>query len=323
MKITFDTNTDTWKVKGHPIEDLTNAEIEEAASAVRRCLLKSTKMTEYEEDSMWMSYRYCIGRKTIACAMRAGDIAKECYGRLSEGRSVFTAFDINREIESKLRFMDPMFHFPSWPLNRIYSTAVDIVCDFIEEYNINSIDEFIKYRDVNVIITDNVNDSTEYYDHLEINEGGYKFETTTWEEWLRPQVREIVAEYYDLPEITEESAWRYYELWNIGKDMTQKEIIEGFERITKDIPNPEHYYMTEFEDLFEWNDLCHLFDLEHHHTCTLIDDSKCEYFWSWTPKTDEHGYKTFGYKRIRVPVDKWNGRVTTWIPDSSIKTFDL
>ena len=33
-------------------------------------------MTQYEEDCVWMSYRYCIGRHTIASHCHAGDIAK-------------------------------------------------------------------------------------------------------------------------------------------------------------------------------------------------------------------------------------------------------
>ena len=34
---------------------------------------------------------------------------------------------------------------------------------------------------------------------------------------------------------------------------------------------------------------------------------------------DGNYYRTFGYKKIRVPVNEWNGNVTTYIPDESIK----
>ena len=30
-------------------------------------------------------------------------------------------------------------------------------------------------------------------------------------------------------------------------------------------------------------------------------------------------HREFGYKKIRVPVDKWNGNITTYIPGENIK----
>ena len=44
------------------------------------------EMSMYEEDLIWMSYRYCIGRHTIAASMHAGEIAKHEYFRLSPER---------------------------------------------------------------------------------------------------------------------------------------------------------------------------------------------------------------------------------------------
>ena len=44
---------------------------------------------------------------------------------------------------------------------------------------------------------------------------------------------------------------------------------------------------------------------------------------NWTNKSEQHDdgywYRAFGYKKIRVPLNEWNGSVTTWIPDESIK----
>ena len=91
------------------------------------------------------------------------------------------------------------------------------------------------------------------------------------------------------------------------------------------MPNKEYYNMYAFEDLFVWNDLAHCFDYEHHHKSILVNGDEVEWFWSWTNKSveskDEPGkyYYTFGYKRIRVPVNKWNGSITTYIPDEIIK----
>ena len=81
--------------------------------------------------------------------------------------------------------------------------------------------------------------------------------------------------------------------------------------------------MHDFEDLFVWNDLVHCFDYEHHHKSVLTNGEEVEWFWSWTNKSEQredgYFYRTFGYERIRVPVDKWNGSITTWIPDESIE----
>ena len=308
-KITFNPEDNTFTTGKKKFKELPQAEQDRITETIRNFLIKNTKLSDYEEDCMWMSYRYCIGRHTIASHMHAQDIWENCKDRMSKERELFTAYDINRSIEDSLRWIKPYFHFPITSLNRIYGTAVDIVCEFMEEYNINSIEDFIRYRYVGVILTD--------------NERGYKFEATTWEEWLRPQVHKIVSEYYGNDSMSEDFAWKYFESWKSGKEMTQEEMIEKFQKLTIDMPNKEHYYMHDFEDLFVWNDLVHCFDYEHHHKSVLTDGTECEWFWSWTHKCEkgEDGlyYRTFGYKKIRVPLDKWNGSITTWIPEESIK----
>ena len=60
---------------------------------------ESVKMlSQYEEDCVWMSYRYCIGRHTIASQCHAGNIAWNAYGRLTPERMQFMSEDINNEI---------------------------------------------------------------------------------------------------------------------------------------------------------------------------------------------------------------------------------
>ena len=39
-------------------------------------------MSDFKETCIWMSYRYAIGRKTIASLMHAEDIAKHMEGVL-------------------------------------------------------------------------------------------------------------------------------------------------------------------------------------------------------------------------------------------------
>ena len=309
MKITIDTKTGEIKSGGKLFKELNNEKRNVAESFIRKFLRENTKLTAYDEDNMWMSYRYCIGRHTIASHMHAGDIWKNCRGRLHPDRELFTAFDINREIENSLCFHKPYFHFPITSLNRIYTTAVDIVCEFMEDYEIKSIDDLLKYRDINIILTD--------------NERGYKFETTTWKEWLSPQITKFFREMYDNDCMSEDKVWELFELWKSGNNEMKAKFDWKLMPLISDMPSSENYFMHDFEDLFVWNDLVHCFDYEHHHKSILIDGTKCEWFWSWTENTEQHDdgyyYKSFGYHKIRVPLDKWNGNVTTWIPDESIK----
>ena len=61
-------------------------------------------LSEYEYDAMWMSYRYAIGRHTIATAMHAGQLAQAVYHRLNEHQREQTVYDIRREISTILNW---------------------------------------------------------------------------------------------------------------------------------------------------------------------------------------------------------------------------
>lgn len=66
-----------------------------------------TISNSHMEDFIWMSYRYCIGRKTIAACMHADTIAKlisKNPNMLSEDRKAFMAKDIRREINNQVNF---------------------------------------------------------------------------------------------------------------------------------------------------------------------------------------------------------------------------
>lgn len=310
MKITLNTKTGKINV-GKSIfgENMDSWKKEYVENQLRSFLINNTHLSDYEIDCMWMSYRYAIGRHTGVSIGMATDIWNNCKGRMSKDRQLFTAFDINREIKQHLCFHKPYFHFPLTSLNKIYTTAIDIILNFMEEYEIKSIDDLIKYRDIYVKLSD--------------NERGYSLETVTWEEYLRPKVHKIVSKYYGNNDMSEDFAWKYFESWKSGVEMKQEDMIKSFEDLTKDMPNKDHYYMHDFEDLFSWNDLVHCFDFEHHHKSILVDGTECEWFWSWANNTEQHDdgyyYRSFGYHRIRVPVNEWNGNITRWIPDEAIK----
>ena len=310
MKIIFDTNKKTVKVGSKTFGvDMKPDKENDIISQMRGFITENSKMSDYEEDSMWMSYRYCIGRHTIASHMRASDIAKQCYKRMSDNRSIFTAFDMNRSIEDQMRFgCGPMWHFPITSLNKIYTSAIDIYCQFVEDYNIKSKADLLKYRCIDVILAD--------------NERGYKIETTTWEEYLRAEVLKECRRYYNDYMMTEDDAWLIFE--DRDSSRVDEELKRKFEPLTKDMPSLEYFYLSNIDDLFIWNDLVHLFDLEHHHKSILKDGTEQEWFWSYMHDSEQRddGYfyrKEIGYKRIRVPIDAKIGTFNTWIPDDAIE----
>ena len=311
MKITIDTESNVLKLGRKIFDELDESEKSIVTMELSNFLINNTKLSEYEMDSIWMSYRYCIGRHTIASHMRANDIWKHSEGRMTKEIEIFTAFDINREIENHLRygFNFPAFYFPITAINRIYSTAVDIVCDFMEKFDIKSEEDLCKYKDVRIKLYDNAE--------------GYTFEVTTWEEYLRSSVHKLLSDYFNNDSMSEDYAWNYFEKWRKEKFDIGKDLEKEFENIINEMPNPKHCYMHNFEDLFVWNDLVHCFDHEHHHKSILTDGTECEWFWSYANKTekrdDGYYYRTFGYKKIRVPVNEWNGSHTTYIPDDAIK----
>jgi len=291
MKITFDTNKNTVRVNGK-YYGFNSFNDSVAIDLMKKFIRANTKLDSYEEDSMWMSYRYCIGRHTIASHMRANDIARRCYGRLSNERSIFTAYDINKEIENCMLYgyCGPRWVFPCTSLNAIYTSAIDIYCQFVEDFEIKTIDDLLKYKEVKVILAD--------------NERGYKIETVTWEEYLRPQVHKIVNDWFAGQNFDEDDAWGYYQQWEEDNAKENEEDVfnEKFKLISKDkISKKTFFSLSSIEDLFVWNNLVHLFDIEHHHKSILTNGKEVEWYWTYLP--DWAKENEISYHRVRVPVD--------------------
>ena len=112
-------------------------------------LYKGTKeiifpITEFEETCMWMSYRYAIGRHSIASTMHANDIANHFFYRLPNDRKEFTAFDIAREIDDSLRWKFNLFI--TYPNVNENFYPLEILMQFIKKYGIKDLDEFNKFH---------------------------------------------------------------------------------------------------------------------------------------------------------------------------------
>lgn len=69
-------------------------------------------MSDFKETCIWMSYRYAIGRKSIASVSHARDIARH-LDWIPDNRKEFTGKDMMKEINDKLNWY-PNVHFESF-----------------------------------------------------------------------------------------------------------------------------------------------------------------------------------------------------------------
>lgn len=125
--------------------------------------MNTIKINSHFEDFIWMSYRYCIGRKTIASCMHADTILKLLHdnpGILTPERIAFMVKDIRREINSQLQFKRSL-HIEGFP------DDIDMFSELMYELNItNNEPKTIYYFDIN---------SMSIYDSKR-NESLYEFE---------------------------------------------------------------------------------------------------------------------------------------------------
>lgn len=87
---------------------------------------------DFLDASIWMSYKYCIGRRSISAICRAQDTAKYCK-HLLENRRKFLAQDIRKELSSILNFSDIYIYGDEYnydPFSIIYSYMNSNKIDF-------------------------------------------------------------------------------------------------------------------------------------------------------------------------------------------------
>ena len=110
---------------------------------------KNVKMlTQYEEDCVFMSYRYCIGRHTIASHCHAEDIARNAYGRMTPERTQFISDDINNEIHSQLHYGN--FVDMGWYGNipKTHFKPLDVLYSILNKESINSLEKFRQIKSI-------------------------------------------------------------------------------------------------------------------------------------------------------------------------------
>lgn len=119
----------------------------------------------------------------------------------------------------------PEWHFPITSMNRIYTSAIDIFCQFIEDYDIKSKEDYLKYYTIDVILTD--------------NERGYKIETTTWEEKISSMIPTFHEIYGD--DIEEYSVESIIEWIKEKKKQNTDDVDSRIRWIIRTYPNPDYF----------------------------------------------------------------------------------
>lgn len=315
MKIVFDTEKGIVKVGSKVFgSDLAKYKQDQIIKEFRNFVNKNSQLTDYELDSMWMSYRYCIGRHTIASHARAAEIGRNCYERLSDERKEFNAYDINNEIINSLSFGYVNWSFPRTNINRVKTSAIDMCCEFFKEYNIESKDDLLKYKKIII----------KQYD----NDRGYTFETITWDEYICEKSVPIIKEYYKNDNLSNQNIIDILYDWKNNKVQFPDNVNDELLNMQNSKPNKNTVYniCSEFNDLLIWNNLVNLFDIDKHHKSILVDGSEVEWYWTWNEsyKVDKDGNrKEIAYDKFRIPVyhnDQfiWEGHMYRSIPDESI-----
>lgn len=111
---------------------------------------KKKQLSQFEEDCIWMSYRYCIGRSTIAAHMHAGGIANNAYDRLSDARMQFMSEDINSEIHDRLHWKN--FIDMGWWGNvpKQYFKPLDVVYSILSDEKIDSEEKIRSIKSIDI-----------------------------------------------------------------------------------------------------------------------------------------------------------------------------
>ena len=223
---------------------------------------ESVKMlSQYEEDCVWMSYRYCIGRHTIASQCHAGNIAWNAYGRLTPERMQFMSEDINNEIYSQLHYGN--FVDMSWYGNipKTHFKPLDVLYSILNKESINSLEKFRQIKSIAIDWNREKNDfdySIYYFNENDKNKdlGRSLWDITDLEVWQQ------LANLFDLnghklakvKVDCEEKIVCYYECWHAINN--QGEIT--YEKRKHAVDSPFNWYINENciveDDINEAND---------------------------------------------------------------------
>ena len=115
------------------------------------------KLSDYEETLIWMSYRYAIGRHTIASCTHAGDIAENSYERLllTPNKMQFMSKDINEEILRCLEWQPYHFTVDRSTFETHEISPLNLFYEFINSIEITDFNELNKYESITAVKRNN------------------------------------------------------------------------------------------------------------------------------------------------------------------------
>lgn len=175
------------------------------------------KELQFSEDYVWMSYRYCIGRHTIASHMHAGTIANDVYGKISDERMQFISEDICREIYDILHYGN--FIDMGWYGNipKTHFKPIDVVYSIFSKEDINTLEKVRQIKSIAINWNNEKNDfdySIYYFNKDDKNKdyGRSMMDIEDLEVWQR------LANLFDKSchkkcELIDGSIVEYYEYW--------------------------------------------------------------------------------------------------------------
>lgn len=218
-------------------------------------------LTRYEEDCVFMSYRYCIGRHTIASHCHAEDIARNAYGRMTPERTQFISDDINNEIHSQLHYGN--FVDMGWYGNipKTHFKPLDVLYSILNKESINSLEKFRQIKSIAIDWNREKQDydySIYYFQDNDKNKdlGRSLWDITDLEVWQQ------LANLFDLNSHKlakvkvdgEEKIVCYYECWHA----INNQGIITYEKRKHSIDSPFNWYINENciveDDINEAND---------------------------------------------------------------------
>lgn len=184
------------------------------------------KKLPFSEDYIWMSYRYCIGRHTIAAHCHAAQIAQDAYGKLSKERSQFNSEDINREIYDCLHVKDFIDFGYYGTIPKTHFKPLDVVYSIFDMENIDSEEEVRRIKSVTIdwnSKNNNFDYSIYYFNKDDKNKdyGRPMWDIIDLEVWQR------LANLFDIENhkycrLIDDTICEYYECWQSSKGIDGK-----------------------------------------------------------------------------------------------------
>lgn len=193
-------------------------------------------LSQYEIDNIWMSYRYCIGRGTIAAHAHAGDIANNAYGRMTKERAQFIAKDINQSIYDILHIHDWFDVDYVWNMKNF--RPLDIFYQCLNDIGVKNFDDIKKIKSIECYLKDGkLNTDVYYYNSDDKFNHRSLSDITDLEVWQR------LANLFDIDnhrycKLTNGRTVEYYEFW------THSRTEDGYKFYKVKCPIDGHHNFT-------------------------------------------------------------------------------